>query len=189
MALINLRLPSWNTDLVQIIDSEKGEQVYKAARPVQIQVIEESQLMKQPREDGSVQVDHKVDNPILINMQVFLDRREYKDVYAQLQKARIAGTNLRIQSRVTTYENMFISGMPHEETAVNFTNIQMTISFEQALIFGTTEETLGPEQVREPEDESLIKKGVTGAKSAVASIQAAGDKLFSAYTKITAFGE
>jgi hypothetical protein len=189
MALLNLRLPSWNTDLVQIIDPEKEEQVYKSARPVKIQVIEESELMKQPRENGSVQVDHKIDLPIIINMEVVLDRREYKDVYKHLQEARVGGIKLRLQTRVSTYENMFISGMPHEETAQNFTNIAMTISFEQALIFGVNKKGLTKEKVKEPESPGILKKGVIGAKKAGAALKAAGDKLFSGYTKITAFGE
>lgn len=61
-------------DVFAIFDAETGDILFKSAQPLNATVVEKSELMQNPREDGTLQVDHKVDLPTLITVPMLISR-------------------------------------------------------------------------------------------------------------------
>ena len=166
MSILDGLIPTSSEDVTAIIDSETGEQMFAGARPMKISVDETSKLMVHPREDGSTQIDHKIDLPINIQIPMILESESYRDVYAEFRDAKINGTELTIQTKTFTHENMFIEAIPREEDPKYFSTITMVIRLTQALIFNTEISELSVSNVSDPSDSSTVGRGqVNGTNS------------------------
>ena len=189
MALINFRLPSWNTDIVSIVDPSTGDQVFKQARPAKAHVVDRSTLMRQPREDGSVQIDHKIDEPIEIQMQLVLGGREMRDVFIDLQTAKDEGTQLTVNLKSGTYDRMFIESINHDELPEMFTSLPIELKLIEALLFDAGNPSLSVEAVANPDDSSLLEKGIQGAITIFGALAELGDAAMGGYMKAAEFTE
>jgi len=178
MTILDGLIPSSSEDVMAIIDADSGEQVFAGARPLKASIEESSKLMVHPREDGSTQIDHKIDLPIAIQVSVILESETYRDVYADLRQAKIEGRQLTVQTKTFTHENMFIEAIPREEDPKYFSTITMVIRMVQAFIFETDIQSLPPSNVADGADSDTTGRGQISGQEANDSQDNTGSTLF-----------
>ena len=176
----------FSQDIVEIVD-DNGNNIFDGATIMRISINDSADFMRQPRENGASQVDHKIDLPIeakvtLIiggelksplpssiedfqNIELFGSSLSYTDVYSKIQKAKIEATRLRLQTKAATYENLYIESIPHEEDPRKFSVITMILGLKQALIFSATAQELTEEKTIDPKDADIVNRGQIEPKS------------------------
>lgn len=102
-------------DVVAIFNASL-QQILDTARPARASVTEDAQLPEHPLETGAVVNDHKIFNPVEIDMMFFLDAGEVKNTYQQLRQLFRSNELVTVQTRTGSYGNMTIARMPHEES-------------------------------------------------------------------------
>lgn len=166
MAILDARIPSASEDVVAIINAETNNQMFGGGRPMKASINDSSKFMAHPRENGSSQIDHKIDLPITISMPMIMRSDQYRETYNEMRQAKIAGTRLIVQTKTFTYENMFIESIPHEEDPALFDTITVIMNFTQAIIATTRIETLPPAAVANQNDSDSVQRGqVSGSET------------------------
>ena len=107
------------------------EPVFKQAKPMDISVKEDSKVMEHPLENGSTIIDHRIILPIVIDIVFILPVGYYYTIYETMKQFFLNGTLLSVQTRSSTYTNMFIKSMPHKENAEMYDRISMSVRFEE----------------------------------------------------------
>src|ERR1700746_2218343 len=111
-------------DVVGLFDSNFN-QVFATSRPVRANVVEESTMFKHPLETGYKISDHRIIEPVEINMIVKLPEATFRDVYNSLRAGFKAGTAYTIRTRTGNYPNMILAAVPHEERPEDWESIPM----------------------------------------------------------------
>lgn len=124
-------------DVVAVLDKDLA-QVFPDARPIKGTVKEESKLMEHPVETGATVADHRVIMPVEIELACLLTSEEYADVYQQIKDIYKAGDTLTVQTRVDSYEDMVIMGIPHEEAPDMQDGVTLIIQLRQVLYVNVT---------------------------------------------------
>lgn len=114
---------------VTAILNEAGEQLFPTAKLLKASVAPSNSFAQHPVEDGTVVSDNKIINQVRISIPMILDSNDYKDVYKAIQDASNNTTILSIQTRVATFDKMYIESYPSEESAAMFDTVSMTINF------------------------------------------------------------
>jgi hypothetical protein len=117
-------------EVIGIFDNNFN-QVFLNTQFIKASVLDTSQLFAHPLEDGSKTIDHKITNPIEIELQIILAGNDYKNTYKALKKLDTDATLLTIQTRTDVYPNMLIGALPYEEDAEVFDGMKLNISLKQ----------------------------------------------------------
>lgn len=123
-------LPSGKRDFVLILDDQYFH-VLQEAKIVDVRVKPNARNMEHPVEDGSIITDHRILLPVEIDLTVILNDANYADTYASILQYYLDGTLLVVQTKVSVYENMIITEIPHSESSDMLDAIPMIISFKQ----------------------------------------------------------
>ena len=126
-------------DVTAILD-ENGEQLFSTAKILKASTSPSNTFAQHTVEDGTVVSDNKIINQVRISMTLILDPNDYQNVYKAIQDASNNTTVLSIQTRVATFNNMYIEGYPSEESAAIYDTVSMSIDFVEQ-ITGTVETT------------------------------------------------
>lgn len=102
--------------LVAILDGESFEQLFIAAQPMRVSVRKTKRVTKYEVEDGTVRSDHAVDDQIEISIDIIVEEQDARDTYLQFAQAMAANRLVTVQTKVSSYDSMLISEMPHDET-------------------------------------------------------------------------
>lgn len=159
MALTNTNIPNAASDVVGVFDQDFN-QVFPLARPVKCMVDENAKAMEHPVETGSVITDHIIFQPNEIELSTILPSNEYRSVYQQISQIYRSGTVLTVQTKATTYKNMYIFRMPHQEDVDFFDTIPLILRMRQILIIETAPQALSPATVQNPVNQSTINNGI-----------------------------
>lgn len=114
---------------VTAILNESREQLFPTANFLKASIAPSNTFAQHPIEDGTVVSDNKIINQVRISIPMILDSNDYKDVYKSIQDASNNSTMLSIQTRVTTFDRMYIESYPSEESASVFDTVSMTVNF------------------------------------------------------------
>ena len=144
---ITALIPTFGEDVVAIFEqSENGDdvQILQGANLMQASVSEDITFYKHPLENGRALVDHRIIQPVTIELRVILTTRASvlgglisgdldfettaQDIYNQLRELFVSGTVLSIQTRMNTYPNQIFQSIPHEETSEVFDGAIFSIS-------------------------------------------------------------
>lgn len=106
--------PAASQDEVAVFNAD-FRQVFQFARPMNARVRPRSHILDHPLETGEPVSDHKVVLPVEIDLMLMATAENYRDVYAEIASLFATSELLSVQSRASTYENMVIAEMPHEE--------------------------------------------------------------------------
>ncbi len=90
-------------------------------------------VMYHPLEDGSIIADHRVIEPLEIKLSCKLTNLDFQSVYFEILQAFANKDKLVVQSKVNSYENMYINALPTKQNADNYSGIDIQVSFQQAL--------------------------------------------------------
>lgn len=129
-------------DTVAVYDSNYS-QVFRKARPLKVEVNEDSKIFQHPLEDGTEIFDHRIVLPIEIELSLILTSFDYQNVYEEIKQIFIDADLLIISTRSATYENQIIQSMPHTETSDVYNGLIMTLKTKQA-DFVTSETSVAP---------------------------------------------
>ncbi len=114
---------------VTAILNESGEQLFSTAQLLKASVSPSNTFAQHPVEDGTVVSDNKIINQVRISIPMVLDSNDYKDVYKAIQDTSNNAVKLSIQTRVATFNKMYIESFPSEESAAMFDTVSMTVNF------------------------------------------------------------
>jgi len=146
------------TDVVGVFDTSFN-QLFPDGRPIKASVTETAKLMEHPLETGSVIMDHRVINPVEIELSLVLTGEEYADTYKQI-KDTFNGNNLIIvQTKTGSYSNMAIQAMPHEESPDMMDAVPMALKLKEAILIDVQFQALPPRKVVNQKDTSVLDMG------------------------------
>lgn len=146
-----------NIDVVAIYNQETKIKLFENAKILKAQIKESSTAMTHPVETGVTVTDHLIVNPTEISMSLMLNSSDYKTVYASINKARISGTFLSIQTKSTIYKNIIITDMPHDENADTFNAIPLALRMKEVFIVVPT--VIKIPKPKNPQHGNTVNKG------------------------------
>lgn len=123
-------------DVVGVYDVDFN-QVFPDARPLKASISDEALFFKHPLESSATRADHIIFQPIKITMSVMMSGEDYKSVYQQIKQIYRSQTQLIVQTKTDTYEDIFIQSIPHEESPENYDSIIMNLILEETQLAAT----------------------------------------------------
>lgn len=171
MPLIDLLLANYTTDVVAVYD-DNFNVLWTGSIPMKCNVNPTSKLMQHPLETGATIVDHKVKNPVELTLGLVLSGRSARNLYGQIQKVYDAGTLLTVQTKASTYRNMVLYEMPHDEAPENYDMLVMALKLQEAQFVEATYGTIPASKVANKANASTKQRGEqTGSATPVAKQQ------------------
>jgi hypothetical protein len=153
VALVASLIPSQAQDLVAVY-TQDYLQVFPKARPLKAIIKENSKIMDHPLETGATVVDHRIINPVEIELTMVLSSFDYRDTYQQIKKLYLDGELLIVQTRSDTYTNQIIESIPHDESPDFFDAITLSLSTREVQ-FAVAETSFIPS---DPVNESTVER-------------------------------
>lgn len=143
-------------DLVGVFDDDFN-QLFPDARPLLCTVREDAQLMDHPVESGATITDHRIMLPVEINLSLMLSdpANDYEAVKSLYREASL----VTVQTRTSTYPNMLIAALPHEESSDVFDKTPLSLVLREVQLVEAQFQALPPRQVDAPRDASTAKRG------------------------------
>ena len=158
-------------DVVKIaLDSNPSAQVFTAARAMKVNLMPSSKLMDHPIEDGSLQTDFRILNPLELELSVICTGKNWKTVYNQINTGYLNGELYTITTKSGVYPHMMMQAIPHDETPDMFDVLAVSIKFREVVLAVTNYTALPANQVKNTNDQSTTKTGTPTAKTPPASI-------------------
>lgn len=154
------------TGLVAILDGESFEQVFVAANPMRVTVLEEKKITKFQVEDGGTRSDHVVQQAREISIDLMIEDEDARNMYLQIQQAWRDNKLLIVQTKVASYESMLIETMPHDETPELGNGIAMPIRLTEWRTVTPQYGSLPPSKVASKKQSDTAKQGQKQGQSA-----------------------
>lgn len=145
-------------DVVGIFDQNLNQVAVKA-RAIKAAVREEAKLMEHPLEDGGTVADHKVIQPVSIDLSIVTQGGVAKDVYNELFKLFKKADLLVVSTKVGVYDSMVIEAMPHEETPDMMDEVTIAVRLKEVKLVKTQTGALPASSVAHKGDSSTVSKG------------------------------
>ena len=170
MALFSALIPSASADVVAVFETETGRQVFPDARPLKVVVSESAQLMAHPVENGFSIVDHRIILPIGLSLNLLLESATYRATYEEIRRLFRESVNLTVQTKTSTYENLYLQEIPHEEDPALFDTVAMVIQLVETLIATVQIQDLPAGAVSNAIDQSTVDRGEQTTTEATGSV-------------------
>lgn len=159
-------------DVVGIFDAESFEQLFPFAVAMRLQLNPTSKVPQHPLETGEVRIDARIAMPIEGQLLLVpdLDFVEPADIYGQIRTVYNAGKLFTLVSKAGTFENMFITGMPHDESPDMQDSLQIVLRVSEALFFQTqaTAAAATKKTPRSTKNSNTAKRGEQAPRQSVA---------------------
>lgn len=144
------------------------------ANPMRVTVIETSKLTEWPVEDGTTRTDHRVINPIEIDMPIIISSQLNQIIFEQLRQMYLNGDEIIVQTKMRTYDSMMITEMSHDETPEMFSGAAVSVRLKQVITVKAEEGELPQEKVADKNQSSTVNKGGQQTKPVSTSTSPAG---------------
>ncbi len=148
-------------DDVAVFNAE-FRQVFQYARPMNARIRPRSHILDHPLETGEPVSDHKVILPLEIDLMLMATAENYRDVYAEIASLFATSELLSVQSRASTYENMVIAEMPHEERPELFDVLPISLRM-RAVKFVAAEANFAPADPVQSDKKPLGEQAPSGS--------------------------
>jgi hypothetical protein len=171
-----MALPSYPTnntsDIIAIYDNDYN-QLFPNVIAMKAQIKETSKAMVHPLETGEEATDHIITNPVEIDLDIFLPSAFYKDTYNSIKQIYTENKLLIVQTRVTTFKNLIITDMPHQEDAKMIDSIIINLKFKEVLFVESQFGSL-PISPKKPSSKSTVDRGSINGKTPSTRNESAG---------------
>lgn len=147
-----------NQDLVAILDGQTFRPLFGLASVTSVTVRETSKLTTFAVEDGTQRTDHRVIDPVEIDLPLLLTEQT-RDLYQQLRAAYLEGRYLIIQTKVGSYPSMMVYEIPHDETPDTGDAIAIAVKLREIMTYTPEFGALPPRKVTNPAQASTVQKG------------------------------
>lgn len=146
------------TDIVAILDSQNFRVLFDGASPMRVTVRETSKMTSFTVEDGTERSDHRVIDPVEIDLSVLLTDQT-RTVFEELRSLFLSGIPLIVQTKVRSYPDMVIIEMPHDETPDQGESIPVSVRLKQLRTITPEYGALPPRSVANRNQSSTVKRG------------------------------
>ena len=142
-------------------------QVFPLARPIKATVKETAKVMDHPLETGATITDHRIINPVEIELSMIVPSIAYQGIYDTIKQYFLNSTLLVVQTKSGVYTNQIIASLPHEENPETFSVLTMALTLKQ-VIFANTQSVQG---VQSPRNTNTVDRGAQQAAPATPAQQ------------------
>lgn len=164
-------------DAVAILDAQSFQPLFVGSNPMRVSVRETSRLTTWAVEDGSSRTDHRVLDPVEINIPMLLSE-DTRSLYEQLRTAYLEGRDLIVQTKVASYSSMMIYEIPREETPDQGDAIAIEVKLREIRVVTPEFGTLPPSRVSNPAQASTQNRGQQQTDEADAPTQRRASLLY-----------
>lgn len=164
-------------DVVGVFDASLN-QLFVDARPIKAMIKPTSKFMDHPGETGITITDHRIFQPVEIELSLILKAATFRDTYQQIKAAYIALTALSVQTKADTYSNMYIIDMPHDEDPELFDTISLALKLREVNLVTAQYAQLPASQVAKKSNSSTTKTGQKNAGQATQGQESILHQLF-----------
>lgn len=165
------------TDVVAILDAESLQDLFAGANPMRVTVRETSKLTSWPVEDGTQRTDHRVIDPIEIDLPLLLTG-DNRDLFERLRQAFVEGRELVVQTQMRSYPSMMIMDMPHDEIPEQGDSTPVAIKMREIRVIKPEFGTLPASQVSNQAQSSTVQRGGQQTQVADAPTQRKASALY-----------
>lgn len=144
---------------VTALFDEDGNQVFETAGILTLALSQSSKFAEHTLEDGTVVSDNKIKLQKRVSVSVVLDSEDYVEVYQKLKEADDNSTRFTIQTRVDSYDNMYIESLPYDESSKMAGTIAINIGFVEQQFVGVKVTTLPAQKVKAPQNADTVDSG------------------------------
>lgn len=128
-------------------------------------VTDDAKLCEHPVESGATITDHKIFNPVEIDIRLSLPNYIYRTVYKELRQIYEESPKLRIKTKTGWYSNMVLQGLPHEEKPENYDRIIFDLHFKEVVEIEPKYVKLPTNKLKNAENSSTKKVGDNATNS------------------------
>jgi hypothetical protein len=120
-------------DVVAIYD-QNFNQLFPNVRPMKAKIDRKADFPKHPLETGAVIGDHRILQPVEIEMPMVFTSETFYDDYQTIVAVFNSNNSLIIQTKVGTFTDMFIEEMPSDETPETIDTVTLIFKFIQVFV-------------------------------------------------------
>jgi len=142
----SLYASSLAVDVVRITD-ENGAQLFSLARSMRAAMNRSSDLCEHPLETGNKIADFKIIKPNVAQLTMFIPGDAYGTVYKDIEQAYVSSASLIVQTRASSFANMVITDMPHDEAPDLGDVVAVTLTLKEVIWFTSSVETMPAKEV------------------------------------------
>jgi len=156
MAITDPRSNPVSQDLIAILRGDNFRQVLVGADLMRVSVQETSQLPSFSNERGESITDHRVFDPIEISIPMLMSAAS-RNLFAELRQLWVDDVDLIVQTKMASYDRMYILEIPHEEDATSA--IPVSLRLRRVAVFTPEYGTLPPRKVANKAQSDTVKSG------------------------------
>ena len=123
-------------------------------------VSDNSELCEHPLESGAKVVDHQIQLPVEIKLQIVLPYYFYESVYKQLKDLKEKGTYVCVHTKAGMYDRMIFKDIPHKESVENIDRLVFDCTLKQAFLVTGIQGSLKLEDVKYAPEATTKNLGV-----------------------------
>lgn len=163
------------TDVVGLFD-KNFKQLVPEGRPLKATVTQPSKVMEHPLETGATVADHRVFQPVEIELTLVIPFVNFQRLRAIHKQAE----TITVRTNAGTFENMVIETLPHDETTDVFDKIATAVKLREVVFVDTQFQALPPKAAggKGNRNTSTAKKGSQSGKPASATTQRKASVLY-----------
>lgn len=144
---------------VQILDSESFQIIFATAYPMRVTVADNKTATKFQVENGETRSDHVVKNAIELTIDFILIGDDSRNQFDNIHQAYADNKLVSVQTKMKTYENMLIVGVPHDETPAVYDGASMPVQFQEWREIQPEYGELQQKKVAKPAQSSTAPRG------------------------------
>lgn len=146
-------------DVVGVYDKD-FRQLVPEARSMKAIISRTSKTMDHPLENGATITDHRIIEPVNIELALVLNDENFRSTYRNIFTLFHSAQLLTIQTKTDTFANMLIESMPHDETPEMQTAVAMVLKLKEVILVKTQFQALPPAATGSTSrNQSTVKRG------------------------------
>ena len=150
---------SSTADLVAILDNDNLQQLFVASSPLRVSVRESKKATQFAVEDGTTRSDHVTVDAIEISFDLFLSDENARNGYEEIRQAWRENRLVTVQTKISSYPDMLILEIPHDETVEGGGSIRVPIRMQEWRTYEPQFGALPPQKVKKAEQSSTVQAG------------------------------
>ena len=146
-------------DLVAILDNDNLQQLFAATAPMRVSVRESKKATQFAVEDGTTRSDHVTVDAVEISIDLFISDELSRNGYEEIRQAWRDNRLVTVQTKISSYPDMLILEIPHDETPEAGGSIMMPIRMQEWRTYEPQFGALPPQKVKRKEQSSTVAAG------------------------------
>lgn len=144
---------------VTALFDEEGNQIFETVGILGLSAAPSNKFAEHTLEDGTVVSDNKIRLQTRVAVQAILNPEDFEAVYKKLKEADRNDVKFTVQTRVDSYDNMYIESYPYDENSKIVGTIALIINFVEQQFVGVKVDTLPASKVKKASDADTVDSG------------------------------